>query len=158
MDEKEKFVIIAFAKDCDILVASLDKLEPIHFLEGHKARVISINYDLYYRRLISLSKDKTVRIWDIDKIMETEEKEYLAIKNAKLNSSTGAILALAFCKLSQKYAVAHENGEINIYSASDNRLVDQLISHNGEVRCLTYDKAGKLYAAGSDGVVRIWNL
>lgn len=53
---------------------------------------------------------------------------------------------------------SHENGEINIFSAVDNRHIDQLISHNGPVNCLQYDKSGKIYSAGSDGSVKIWNL
>ena len=75
-----------------------------------------------------------------------------------MHVSSAVILAIAYCKHSAKYATAHSNGEINIYSATDNRLIDQLVSHNGEVRCLAYDRSGKLYSAGSDGSVRIWNL
>lgn len=90
--------------------------------------------------------------------MGFESREYEERTKSKLKSSKKPILALAFCKISLKYATGHENGEINIYSAADNRLIDQLLSHNGAVRCLEYDKNGKLYAGGSDGVVRVWNL
>ena len=65
---------------------------------------------------------------------------------------------MAFCKISLKYVTGLINGEINFYSASDNSLIDQVISHNGEVRCLQFDKSGKLYSGGSDGVVRVWNF
>ncbi len=65
---------------------------------------------------------------------------------------------MAFDKKDQKYITSHQNGEINIFSALDNRHIDQLISHNGAVNCIQVDKTGKIYSAGSDGKVRVWNL
>lgn len=69
LDEKEKYVAVALAKDSLITVLNLETLEPMHSLHGHRGRILSINFDIYYRKLISLSKDKTVRIWDFDRIM-----------------------------------------------------------------------------------------
>lgn len=37
-------------------------------------------------------------------------------------------------------------------------MIDQIISHNGHITALAYDRSGKLYSAGSDGSVRIWTL
>jgi len=34
----------------------------------------------------------------------------------------------------------------------------QLTSHNGPVRCLAFDRSGKMYSGGSDGTLRIWNF
>lgn len=70
----------------------------------------------------------------------------------------GQVLAIAYDKIKRKYATSHENGEINIWNAEDNELIDQIFSHNGSVMCLSYDKTSKLYSGGSDGSLRIWNL
>lgn len=70
MDEKEKYIVITFSKENYIFVTSINTLETVHTLYGHKSRIISINFDIFYRRLVSLSKDKTVKIWDLDKIMD----------------------------------------------------------------------------------------
>ena len=40
----------------------------------------------------------------------------------------------------------------------NNKLIDQVISHAGAVRCIAYDREGKLYTGGSNGVVKVWNL
>lgn len=53
---------------------------------------------------------------------------------------------------------SHENGELNIWNSEDNTLKDQLMSHNGPVRCLAIDRSSKIYSGGSDGALRIWNL
>jgi WD40 repeat protein len=42
----------------------------VYTLEGHKSRIVSLNFDITYRKLISLGRDKTVKIWDFDKITE----------------------------------------------------------------------------------------
>ena len=65
---------------------------------------------------------------------------------------------MTYDKIAQRYITSHQNGQINIFSAADNRHIDQLISHNGPVNCVQVDKSSKIYAAGSDGAVRIWNL
>ena len=67
-------------------------------------------------------------------------------------------MALAYDKAKQRYVTSHENGELNIWKAEDNSLIDQLISHNGQVRCLAIDRSSKIYSGGSDGALRIWNL
>lgn len=105
-----------------------------------------------------MGRDKVVKIWDFDRIIETEEKKYWETKRLNLKISKGPILSMAFDKVNQKYITSHENGEINIFSAINNRHIDQLISHNGPVSCLQFDKSGKIYSAGSDGSVRIWSL
>ena len=63
IDDKEKYVVISFSKEHFISVVQISNLETVHTLYGHKSKIISINFDLFYRKLISLSKDKTVKIW-----------------------------------------------------------------------------------------------
>jgi WD40 repeat protein len=36
--------------------------------------------------------------------------------------------------------------------------MDQVCDHLGAVKCLSYDKSGKLYSGGADGILRIWTL
>ena len=157
VDDKEKYVVTSFSKEHFILVVQISNLETVHILNGHKSKIISINFDLSYRKLSSLSRDKTVKIWELDRIME-QENRIKASETNKFHITKGAITVLSFCKFTTRYATAHENGEINLFSGDDNRHIDQLVSHNGAVRCLTFDKLGKIYAGGSDGVLRIWNL
>lgn len=80
------------------------------------------------------------------------------MKKTNLKISKGPIINMAFDRVTQRYFTTHENGEINIFSASDNRHVDQLLSHNGPVNCIQVDKSGKIYTGGSDGIIRVWNL
>lgn len=39
---------IALAKEQSILVLDLETLRSVHILEGHKARILSLNFDTTY--------------------------------------------------------------------------------------------------------------
>ncbi len=62
-------MIITFSHDSDIVVLNFNNLEVVHNLKGHKNRVLSINFDSGFKKLISLSKDRNVRLWDISEIL-----------------------------------------------------------------------------------------
>ena len=104
VDEKEKYLVISFAKENYILVTNLNTLDTVHTLYGHKARILSINFDMFYRKLVSLSRDKTVKIWELDKIMDYEDR---AVTKSKFKVAKGPILTMAYCKFSMRYATAH---------------------------------------------------
>ncbi len=59
-------------------------------LEGHTQRLISLNFDFTYAKLISLSKDKTVRVWDLEYIME-KQIELKSINNNNSQVNKGQI-------------------------------------------------------------------
>ncbi len=54
-------------------------------LEGHTQRLISLNFDFTYTKLISLSKDKTVRVWDLEYIMEKQIELKSINNNSQVN-------------------------------------------------------------------------
>jgi WD40 repeat protein len=126
----------------------------VHVLTGHQAKIVSLSFDHHFRQLLSLGKDRTARLWQFDRIMETETRTIKA--NSKVHK--GPVLALAYDRVKRCYATAHQNGEINFWGVESNTLLDQVFSHNGPVKCLQFDRSGKLYSGGSDGTLRIWNL
>lgn len=77
LDEKEKFVIVALSRENYITVLHVETLNIVFILEGQKGRIVSLNFDSVFRKLVSLGRDKTVKIWDFDKISEIEERKYL---------------------------------------------------------------------------------
>jgi WD40 repeat protein len=129
-------------------------LEIVHALTGHEAKIVSLSFDHNFQQLVSLGKDRTARVWQFDKIMANENRNPKITQKIK----KGPVLALAHDKTRQRYVTSHENGELNVWNSEDNALLDQLISHNGPVRCLAIDRSGKIYSGGSDGALRIWNL
>ena len=46
----------------------LESLDIVFVLEGHKSRILSLSFDISFRKLVSLGRDKTVKIWDFSNI------------------------------------------------------------------------------------------
>lgn len=59
----------AFAMDERIAVMRFGTLEVVHRLQGHRQRVVSVGFDAGCERLVSLAKDRTVRVWELGRIM-----------------------------------------------------------------------------------------
>jgi WD40 repeat protein len=154
LENREKYIIITFASDNHLVVLDFISLDIVHVLAGHQARVVSLSFDQHFRQLLSLAKDRTARLWQFDRIMETET----GTPKASSKVHKGAVLSIAYDRVKRKYATSHQNGEINLWSADENNLLEQVYSHNGPVKCLSFDRTGKLYSGGSDGILRIWNL
>ncbi len=117
IDNKELYVIATFANEADIVILDFITLQTVYVLKGHKARIISINFDSSFNKLLSLSKDRTARIWDFDRIMNLE------VNRQKIKVEKGPVLALAFDKTHSKYVTSHQNGEINVWNAQDNSFI-----------------------------------
>lgn len=51
------------------MILNYQDLSVLHTLKGHNSRVLSLTFDNVYRKLISLGKDKIVKVWDFAKVM-----------------------------------------------------------------------------------------
>lgn len=65
-----------FNNDNHIFVLDFTTLDVIHSLTGHQAKIISLNFNHGFSQLVSLGKDRTARIWDFDKIMDIENRNF----------------------------------------------------------------------------------
>jgi WD40 repeat protein len=72
LDLREIYICCAFSQDEKISILSFNSLEIVHKLEGHQQKIISISFDASFEKLMSLSKDRTVRLWDLESIMQRE--------------------------------------------------------------------------------------
>jgi WD40 repeat protein len=80
---------------------------------------------------LSLSKDRTVRLWDFSQIIKKELAESEVSKTQQ--TSSGAILSIAYSKQLNSYATGHQNGEISIWHEHTNKILHKLQDHTGYV-------------------------
>lgn len=64
-----------------------------------------MGFDFGYERLLSLSKDRTVRLWDFGQIIKKELAESEVSKTQQ--TSAGPILSIAYSKQLKSYATGH---------------------------------------------------
>lgn len=124
-------------------------LEPAAILEGHTAKVWSIDFAPDGNLLASGSVDNTMRLW-------------LVKDAALLRTMQGhpfPIYTLAFSADGTALATGSSDGLIRLWRVSDGRLDAVLEGHAGWLKDLDFSPDGKRLASISeDFTVRIWRL
>ena len=147
----------------------------LDLLTGHRAYVRNVYFSLDGQTLVSASRDKAIRIWDVD------TGEYLRGQTGSCSGCSGSPIALS--PDGRTLAKGNEGagwGSINFYDATtgehlrtieDERTAERndrlnlrigtSVSYSGiygEVRSLSFSPDGKTLASGhSDGNIRIWD-
>jgi WD40 repeat protein len=117
-------------------------------LRGHAGVVTSIAYSDDGLRLVSGSRDKTIRVWD------TKNGNRLAC----LTGHESEVTSLAFSPNGRHFASASNDKSICIWDIDTSYLVARWRGHSESVTCVAYSPDGKRIASGSnDGTVRLWD-
>ena len=139
---------IAYSNYEDIVIRNVETDALLLKLKGHTASVLFGSYSSNGERLVSASRDKTVRVWD-------------AAAGALLITLAGhteRVNCAAFSPDGKTIASASDDGTIRIWNAETGALFKTLEGHTEEVNSAAYSPDGKTIASASDdGTIRIWN-
>lgn len=127
---------------------------------GHSARIHNLLFTPDGEKIISVSEDKTVRIWDAEKGQMIRKFEsqigdgWEGMLYSSAISPDGKLLAVA------GYPVSSEaQNYIIIIDLVKNEQVSTAIGHNNVINGLSFSGNGTYLASGSDdGTVRIWKV
>lgn len=127
---------------------------------GHSGKIFNILFTPDGEKVISVSEDKTIRIWDAKtgEMLHKFESQIGAgpqgMFYASAISPNGKLLAVG------GYPVNSESKNyIQIIDLEKGRQVSVAIGHTNVINCLDFDESGKYLASGSDdGTVHIWKV
>ena len=123
----------------------LDLVTP--FIAGHSEFILDISLSPTKDRVITASKDRTARIWDMStgKELRVFEKHESTVRSAQFSCDGKEVLT------------ASENGSIMIWDAESLAVNVSLNSEKDPVRKVTFSLDCKLVAIGSsNGIIQIW--
>ncbi len=117
-------------------------------LTGHSDRVSSAEFSPDGSRLVSASKDHTIRIWDANSGSGLRT----------LRGHTGQVLSAAFSPDGKRIVSASDDKTVRIWDAQTGKNVQTLEGHTGYVSSATFSPDGRRVATASgDATVRIWD-
>lgn len=129
--------------------------------QGHSARIWDVAFSVDGRSLISVSDDKSIRIWN----SSTGELKQ-TLRGQIGDGSEGKIYTLALSPNERYIAVGgflsydgSGSGNIRIIDIKSNKQVARLIGHTNVVHSVNFSKDGRYLVSGSsDNSIRIWNV
>jgi WD40 repeat protein/tRNA A-37 threonylcarbamoyl transferase component Bud32 len=116
---------------------------------GHAAPVRGIDYDREGRRLVSVSEDGSVKLWNAD------TGELLSTFPAH----RGAALAVAFCPDGRTLTSGGADGDVILWELPTGKQLRTLRGHGGAINSVSFSPDGqRLISAGDDRTVRLWDV
>lgn len=141
-------LVASAGADCIIRLVDLRMDKVVGEFKGHADWVKRLRFSESGDRLYSSSEDKSVRCWDL-----RSRKELW-----RSTAQDGRVTALHVGTDGTIYA-GDESGALFRLDPTSGRMIIAYRGHQGKVRSVTTDFGRKrLFTAGEDGCLRIWNL
>ncbi|NET02667.1 MAG: TIR domain-containing protein [Sphaerospermopsis sp. SIO1G1] len=131
------------------LQAILYEVKERNILEGHNYRVISVSYSPDGKTLASGSRDKTIKLWDIE---TGKQIRTLIGHNSYVNS-------ISYSPDGKTLASGSFDNTIILWDVKTGKQILTLIGHNSTVNSISYSPDGKRLASGSgDNTIILWDV
>ncbi|KAM9781318.1 transducin beta-like protein 2 [Syngnathus typhle] len=122
-------------------------------LKGHCAGVHAFAFSNDSRRMVTVSKDGTWKLWNTDVEYKKQQDPYL-LRSVACASSPGSLAALS--PDGRVVAISHSS-DVALYDASSGQLEEQLLDvHSLEITDLRFDVTGRFLACSGDKAIRVF--
>ncbi|KAB5543183.1 hypothetical protein PHYPO_G00076250 [Pangasianodon hypophthalmus] len=123
-------------------------------LKGHSAGVYSFDFSNDSRRMVTVSKDGTWKLWDTDVEYKKQQDPYL-LRTVPCRVSEGSRIALS----PDGRAVAVSSGrDIYMYSASSGELEEEFHNvHSEDITDLKFDINNRFLVSSGDRAIRVFH-
>lgn len=117
-------------------------------LRSHTDEIIAVDYHLLKNNLISVSTDRTIRLWDLSTFEEVYE----------FSSPIDQPISVSAHPNQSIFACGFDSGKMRIFDIESTEVLDEFSQFNKPLASLSYDAMGRyLIACSVDGSVSIHN-
>jgi WD40 repeat protein len=128
--------------------------------KGHSARISNLHYTHEGNQIVSISEDKTIKVWDVEsgKMLKKFESQigdgFEGMFYASALSPDGKLLAVAGYKVNSE-----KENYILIVDLAKGSQISTAIGHTDVINSLSFNSAGTYLASGgADNAVKIWKM
>jgi WD40 repeat protein len=136
--------------------------EPILVIDphGHSSIIHNIMFTPNGKTLISVSEDKTIRLWDVETgdLAKTLRHQIGEGHEGKIHSGAispdGKILAIG----GWPYGSGEHGNPVYLFNLDNGEIIGLLDGHPDVVMSMDFSQDGKWLASGSSSTIRIWDM
>lgn len=140
--------LLAVGSGRRIHLLSAESWDEVGLLSGHSNNVYALAFTPDGRRLVSGSRDRTLRIWDLASRTSI----------ATLAGHSDEIFAVAVSPDGRRIVSGGRDAMIRVWDARDHFEITQLPGHASYIYCLAFSRDGRLLVSGGgDETVRLWH-
>lgn len=126
--------------------------QPTHTLQAHTGSVTGMAFAPHTNQLVSVSADKTIKIWDLSYI------QIQVLEIATLSGHEDTITTVAFDSEGQLFATGSADGVVSLWDAQTHEQAAELQGHENTVAGLAFAIRGNLIVSGGhDNTVQLWD-
>lgn len=160
---KSGHTIVASAGDDQVIrvwdivgIKTAEHGRTVHLVSGHTDNVEAIQFSPDGQRLVSASRDKTVKVWDVSTLRNPGRQGVQLIHT--LHGHTDRVHSCAFSPTGQQIASGSIDRTVCLWDAQSGSLLHTLYGHTNAVRSVTFSRDGSILASSSyDHVIRFWD-
>ena len=138
---------------CGTLYGSIGILDKSNYnykplLRSHTDEILAIDFHRVKANIISVSRDKTIRLWDVNYLEQVYE----------FTSALDQPLSVAAHPHRPTFACGFHSGKLRIFDIDTTEVTDEFAQFKKPLQALKYDNTGKfLITVSEDGTVSIHN-
>ncbi|MBN3309032.1 TBL2 protein, partial [Amia calva] len=123
-------------------------------LKGHSAGVCSFAFSNDSRRMVTVSKDGTWKLWDTDVEYRKQQDPYL-LRTGRCEVSEPCRIALS---PDARVAAIANGGELALYSTGSGEREEEIVgAHAGDIADLRFDINGRYVVSCGDRAIRVFH-
>ena len=143
---------IAGTTNATLKIWNAETGEEIKTLKGHFDAVTSVSFSPDGQRLVSGSRDNTIKLWsdfDMDELGATKV----------LRGHSSPIETISSSPDGTRIASGSKKGKIKIWDANSGKQLESLEGHTGSINSVCFNWDGsKLTSSAADKSIKIWNV
>ncbi|HBJ33682.1 MAG TPA: hypothetical protein DDZ51_02745 [Planctomycetaceae bacterium] len=150
--------LVTGAQDNTVRLWDVPQVKPISRVDGHEGATTGLQRTTDGRWLASIGVDRRLRLWDLAKVKATDPLADASTLSTSFLGHDASLTAVAIRGDGNLLATADQTGRVRLWSPFLEQPQGQFDTGVPIISLAFHSNNQQLFAAGTDGLIRIWQL